>query len=294
MPALAVGCATQATPDEALASGPEIAREAEQDEGTQEGGENVDSTSQAVVNACASWNVNAATGQRCPLKATCNTYADCGIYSLTTTQKWYCSGAGVCEFSPSTSGNAVATGSCGSQLLFRQVTKAPWDKTIVPPDGVNFREATTLAFDVTNQTSQTVYLDKVPMTLEISGTNASQSDVYTVKVYDGGALSDFGTGPLQYVCSSGINPFSSSLNGTTGPCAFSSASRIDAGKTKRFVFDLTFANNNKINVGNRNYRLNLNAAAGVQVQNSGGLVSTYSACSLPAAPVGAWVRFRRP
>src|SRR5262249_41728736 len=104
------------------------------------------------ASACLSQANDPVTGQKCPIKTPCTQYADCG--TQVNPHYWYCSPTShVCEFLPQTNGFTAASGSCTGQLVFRQDTNAPWDKKIVPPDGVNFREGTTLTFEVTNTTA---------------------------------------------------------------------------------------------------------------------------------------------
>ncbi|HYO65918.1 MAG TPA: hypothetical protein VEU33_07545, partial [Archangium sp.] len=203
--------------------------------------------------ACLSWENDPITGQKCPINTPCTAYADCGVQTSSSSgvgpgnPYWYCSTSNVCQFLPVSNGFSTATGTCTGHLRFRQNTAAPHDKKIVPPDGVNFRQGTTLAFEVTNTTTSTLYLDQIPLTLEMAGTNPSRFDVSSIKMYQAGTRADSGDGSgLQLICISPSTPFGSSLNftlgtGATGGCGGSYSSRITAGGTVRFLIDLTFS-----------------------------------------------------
>src|SRR5207249_3257554 len=139
-------------------------------------------------------------------------------------------------------------GSCTGNFVFRQDSNAPYDKRIKPPDNVNFREGTSIAIEVTNTTATDLYLDQIPLTLEMAGTNPSQFDPTTIKMYNSGSISDYGDGNNStiFVCSSPQTPFGGGLNftlgtGATGGCGGSSFSRVPHGGTTRFIIDLTFS-----------------------------------------------------
>lgn len=219
-------------------------------------------------------------------------------------QYWYCSPTTkVCEFLPQTNGFTAASGSCTGQLVIRQDTNAPWDKKIMPPDGTNFREGTTLAIEVRNTTAGIIYLDQIPLTLELGGTSPSQFDPSSIKMYQVGSITDYGDGNngAILVCSSPQTPFGSSLNftlgtGATGGCGGSSFARIPAGGTTRFIIDLAFAASSTF-IANRQYRLRINTTTGVKGRagSTTGTVTTYTACTLPTTPViGSWLTFKAP
>jgi hypothetical protein len=257
--------------------------------------------------ACLSLANDAVTGQKCPIKAACTTYADCG--TQVNGHYWFCSPTThVCEFlsqSSSSSGYTATAGSCTGQLQFRQDTNAPWDKRIVPPDGVSFREGTTLTFEVTNTTAAAIFLDQIPLTLETGGVNPSQFDPSNIKMYmaSTSSITDFGDGNngLSLVCSSPTTPFGSGLNftlgtGATGGYGGSSFSRIAAGATVRFIVDLAFSASETY-IANRQYRLRMNTTTGVKGRalTSTGTVTTYTACTVPTVPmIGSYLIFKTP
>jgi hypothetical protein len=250
--------------------------------------------------ACLSASPDPVTGQKCPIKEPCTQYADCG--TQVTGRYWYCSPTThVCEFLPQTGAFTAASGSCTGNLLFRQDSGAPWDKKILPPDGVSFREGTTLALEVTNTTASDLYLDQIPLTLELGGTNPSQFDVTSIKMYEIGSITDYGDGNngTMLVCSSPQTPFGASLNftlgtGATGGCGGSSFSRIPHGGTTRFIIDLAFAATETY-ITNRQYRLRLTSTTGVKarVGSTVATATSETACTEPTVPVsGSWLIFK--
>ncbi|WP_143177964.1 hypothetical protein [Cystobacter ferrugineus] len=260
------------------------------------------------TSACLSWANDPITGQKCPINTPCTTYADCGVQTPSPSgvgpgsPYWYCSTSNVCQFLPVSNGFSTATGTCTGQLQFRQNTAAPFDKKILPPDGVSFRQGTTLAFEVTNTTTSTLYLDQIPLSLEMAGTNPSRFDVSSIKMYQAGTRADSGDGTgLQLICVSPNSPFLSSVNftlgtGATGGCGGSYFSRITAGGTARFLIDLTFAANQTY-IANRQYRLKIGSlATGLKARTStASTAAAYTGCTLPATGMtGAYLIFSNP
>jgi hypothetical protein len=250
---------------------------------------------------CLNWANDPVTGQKCPIHAPCTAYADCG--TQIEGKYWYCSTESVCHFLPQTNGFSTAAGTCTGQLLFRQNASAPYDKMIIRPDGVSFREGTTLAFEVHNTTSTTLYLDQIPLTLELAGVNPSRFDVSSIKMYQAGSRSDFGDGKwgMPLVCGSPSTPFGSSFNftlgtGATGGCGASFSSRIPAGGMTRFVINLAFAAD-RTYIGERQYRLRIGSlATGVRARTStSGTAGTYTGCVVPTTGItGSYLIFKNP
>jgi hypothetical protein len=262
------------------------------------------------VAACLSGALDPVTGQRCPIKQSCTNYSDCG--SQVTGKYWYCSPTThVCEFLPQTpagSGYTQASGSCTGNFVFRQDTGAPWDKKILPPDGVSFREGTTLTFEVTNTTATALYLDQIPVTLEMAGTSPSQFDPSSIKMYQvtTTGITDWGDGSngAQYVCATAgpptySGPFAGGVNfvfgtGPGGGCGGSAFSRIPAGGTVKFIINLAFQASETY-IANRDYRLAISTTTGVKARTStAGAAAAYTACTVPTTlPVhGSWLKFR--
>ncbi len=258
--------------------------------------------------ACLGEVNDPVTGQKCPINTPCTAYSDCGVQTPSPSgvgpgnPYWSCSSTNGCQFLPVSNGFSTATGTCLGQLQFRQNTAAPHDKKIVPPDGVKFRQGTTLAFEVTNTTTSTLYLDQIPLTLEMGGTNPSRFDVSSIKMYQAGTRADSGDGSgLQLICISPSSPFGSSVNftlgtGATGGCGGSYSSRIPAGGTMRFLIDLTFAANQTY-IANRQYRLKISSPiTGLKARTStAGTATTYTGCTLPSTGMtGANLIFTNP
>ena len=257
--------------------------------------------------ACLGWPDDAVTGQKCPIKTSCSAYSDCGTQA--TGKYWYCSPTHLlCEYLPQSgagSGYTLASGSCSADLIFRQATGAPWDKKIVPPDGTDLREATTLTVEVTNNTAAALYLDQVPLTLELGGINPSQFDPSHIKMYSisgAGSGTDWGDGNTgtSLVCSSAVSPFGSGLNftlgtGSGGGCGGSTPSRISAGGTARFILNLDFQASETW-VAGRKYRLRITTTSGVKARTStAGVGASYTACTVPTTPMaGSWLVFANP
>lgn len=258
--------------------------------------------------ACLSWENDPVTGQKCPINTPCTAYADCGVQTTSPsgvgpgTPYWYCSTSNVCQFLPVTNGFSTASGTCAGQLQFRQNTAAPFDKKILPPDGVSFRSGTTLAFEVTNTTTSTLYLDQIPLTLEMAGTSPSRFDVAGIKMYQAGSRADSGDGSgLQLICVSPTTPFGSSANftlgtGATGGCGSSFFSSIPAGGMKRFLIDLSFSSSATYIAG-RQYRLKIGSlATGLKARTStASTAAAYTGCTLPTTGMtGAYLIFSNP
>ncbi len=281
-----VGCA--AAPAEEATAGLDV-------EADDSGDEAVGSSSQAATSACAAWANDATTGQKCPIKAPCSADAECG--TQVNAKYWYCKPTThVCEYLPQTissNGYVAATGTCTGQFVFRQLKNGPWTKRVTPPDGVNYPQATSLAFEITNTTASTIDIREFPVSVELSGTAALATDVYSVNMYESGAVSDYGdaTG-MAYTGGSLVDPFVSS---TTAPIrAITSFGRLNPGQTRRYVLNLAFPAS-KTNLAGRGYRLRMNSLSSIKGRIGSGAETAYTACTVPTAPVvGAWIRFRKP
>lgn len=257
------------------------------------------------TSGCATQPDDPVTGQRCPIEAACTASSECGTQlGAPTFRYWYCSTTThTCQFLPQVGGFMTAGGTCTGQLVFRQLTAAPYDKRIVPPDGVAFRTGTTIAIEVTNTTATDLYLDQLPITLELAGTNPSRFDVSAVRLYEVGSISDYGDGnnATLIVCSSPTTPFAASSTftlgtGATGGCGGSTFSRVRAGMSQRFLLDLTFSAATTFLEG-RDYRLRIGEPlTGVRARTStAGTAAAYTACTLPAGGFsGSYLEFANP
>jgi hypothetical protein len=255
--------------------------------------------------ACGGEVADPITGQRCPIATPCTLYAECGTQlGAPDTRYWYCSPTlHTCQYLPLSGGFTSAGGTCTGQLVVRELSHAPWDKRIVPPDGVAFRAGTTLAIEVTNTTAADLYLDQLPLTLELAGSNPSRFDVAAIQLYQVGNLSDYGDGnnATQFVCSSPQTPFAGSATftlgtGATGGCGGSFFSRVRPQASTRFVINLAFAAGTTF-IDGRQYRLRIGSPlVGVRARPSAtGAASAVTACTLPAAGItGAYLSFEQP
>lgn len=253
---------------------------------------------------CEGQPTDPVTGQRCPIATPCTASPTCGPQSAATFQFWYCSTSlHTCQYLPQSGGFTAAAGTCTAQLTFRQLERAPWDKRIVPPDGVAFRTATTLALEVTNTTATDLYLDQLPLTLELAGTNPSRFDVAAVQLYQVGNIGDYGDGnnATIMVCQSPMTPFAGASTftlgtGATGGCGASSFSRVRAGMSTRFLLNLAFSASASF-IDGRQYRLRIAAPlSGVRARTAlTGTSAAYTACTVPTAGFsGAYLMFRQP
>lgn len=255
--------------------------------------------------ACATRPDDPVTGQRCPIDAPCTASAACGTQlGAPTFRYWYCSTTlHSCQFLPQVGGFVTAAGACTGQLQVRQLASAPYDKRIIPPDGVALRTATTIAIEVSNTTATDLYLDQLPVTLELAGTNPSRFDVSAVRLYQVGNISDYGDGnnATQLVCVSPSTPFAAASTftlgtGATGGCGASAFSRVRAGNSTRFLVNLGFAPSATFITG-RQYRLTIaSPLTGVRARTMlTGASAAYTACALPAAGItGSYLTFEQP
>ncbi len=255
--------------------------------------------------ACRAQPDDPITGQKCPIDTPCTLYAQCGTQqNAPTFRYWYCSPTlHTCQYLPQTGGFMTAGGTCAAQLTFKQLSNAPYDKRIVPPDGVAFRTGTSLAFEVVNSTGTDLYLDQIPLTLDLAGTNPSRFDVNAVRMYQVGNISDYGDGnnATLLVCSSPQTPFGAANTftlgtGATGGCGASTFSRVRAGQSQRFIINLAFSASATF-IDGRQYRLRITTPlTGVRARLSTvGPSAPYTGCTLPAIGIiGSYLVFDTP
>ena len=254
--------------------------------------------------ACRAQPDDPITGQKCPIETPCTAYAQCGTQqNAPTFRYWYCSTSHTCQYLPQTGGFQTAAGTCTGQLVFKQLASAPYDKRIVPPDGVAFRTGTSVALEVVNTTAADVYLDQIPLTLELAGTNPSRFDVAAVRLFQVGSISDYGDGnnATLLVCTSPTTPVAVASiftlgTGATGGCGGSTFSRVRAGQSQRFLLNLSFAATTTF-IDGRQYRLRLGSPlTGVRARPSTvGASAAVTACTLPAAGItGSYLIFDAP
>jgi len=240
---------------------------------------------------CAQQAPDPATGQRCPLFMDCAQSSECGVFQ--GCQQWFCNNAKTCELNALVGCWTDVGGACNADVIFTQQTLPPVAKRFVPPDGVDFREVASLAFTVKNNTANDLYLDKLPLVLDVMG-NGSKFDVSSVKIFDNSGGSEHGLGDIL-VCLT-ANPFSFPANGTMGPCAGSAFSRVNKnGGTNQFVVNLAFAAD-KTFINGRSYRLRMTSAVGVQFKvGFNGPLFAGSMCGVPNEGfTGAWVTAQDP
>jgi hypothetical protein len=240
---------------------------------------------------CTQMAPDPATGQRCPLFMDCTQSSECGL--LQGCQQWFCNPSKTCELNALVSCWQDVGGQCNADVVFTQQTLPPVAKRFVPPDGVDFREVASLVFTVKNNSANDLYLDKLPLVLDVMG-GGSKFDVSSVKIFDNSGGSEHGGGDLL-VCLT-ADPFSFPANGTMGPCAGSAFSRVPkSGGTNQFLVNVAFAAN-KTFIAGRSYRLRLASTAGVQFKvGFNGPLFAGTMCGVPnEGYTGAWVTAQNP
>lgn len=239
---------------------------------------------------CALQPADPQTGQRCPLFMPCTQSSECGDFL--GCQQWFCNNAKTCELNALVGCWTDKGGGCNAEVVFTQQTLPPVDKRFVPPDGVDFREVASLAFTIKNNSASDLYLDKLPLLLDLMG-NGSKFDVSSVKIFDNSGGTEHGPGDLL-VCLT-ADPFSFPANGVMGPCGGSAFSKIAKGQSNQFIVNLAFAKD-KTFIAGRSYRLRLDSTAGVALKvGFNGPVFQGTTCGVPLGGyVGAWVTAQKP
>jgi hypothetical protein len=230
------------------------------------------------------------TGQRCPIFMPCAQSSECGVFQ--GCQQWFCNNAKTCELNALVDCGTTVGGGCNADVVFVQHDDPPVDKRFVPPDGVNFRELASLAFTIHNNTATDLYLDRLPVELELMG-GGSKFDVSSAKVFDNSGGTEHGPGDLL-VCLT-ADPFSFPANGVLGPCGGSAFARVPAGGSNQFIVNLAFAKE-KTYIDGRAYRLKIASLAGVVFTvGYNGPDYAGTTCGLPPGGfVGAWVTAQDP
>jgi hypothetical protein len=208
-------------------------------------------------------------------------------------QQWFCDPTSkTCRLNTLSNCGQTAGGACNAGIVVTQELLPPVDKDFLQPDGVDFREVGSIAITVKNTTAKKLYLDEVPLTLEIGG-GGSQFDVTAVKMYQNFGGADWETPGDFYVTLTG-NPFFGGINGKVASGAVSNASGINAGGTQRFVISLAFAKDKTFLAG-RSYRLKILSTAGFKlVESFNGPVYAGTICGVPNAGfTGAWVNAKK-
>ena len=240
--------------------------------------------------ACALGPADPLTGQRCPLFMTCGASAECGDF--VGCQQWFCNAAKTCELNAKVGCWTDKGGQCNAEVVFTQQTLPPVDKRFVPPDNVNFREVASLVFTVKNNGVNDLYLDKLPLVLDVMG-GGSKFDVSSVKIFENSGGTEHGPGDLL-VCLT-ADPFSFPANGVMGPCAGSAFSKVLKGQSKQFLVNVAFAKE-KTFIHGRSYRLRLVSTAGIELKvGFNGPVYKGAMCGVPnEGYTGAWVTAQTP
>ncbi len=239
---------------------------------------------------CAAQPADPVTGQRCPLFMPCTESVQCGDFK--GCQQWFCNNAKKCELNALVGCWMDKGGGCVADVVFTQQTMPPVDKRFVPPDNVDFRELASLAFTVKNNSASDLYLDKLPLVLDVMG-NGSKFDVSSVKIFDNSGGTEHGGGDLL-VCLT-ANPFQFPANGVMGPCAGSAFAKVPKGQSNQFIVNVAFAKD-KTFIAGRSYRLGLTSTAGIEFKNGfNGPLFQGSTCGVPPGGyVGAWVTAQNP
>jgi hypothetical protein len=239
---------------------------------------------------CAVAVADPVTGQRCPLFMPCTQSSQCGEF--VGCQQWFCNNAKTCELNAKVDCWTNVGGNCNADVVFTQHTQPPVDKRFLPPDNISFREVASLAFTVKNNTANDLYLDKLPLSLELLG-GGSKFDVSSVKIFDNSGGTEHGLGDIL-VCLT-ADPFSFPANGVMGPCAGSAFSKVLKGQSNQFVINVAFAKE-KTFIAGRSYRLVLGSTAGIAFKvGFNGPLFAGSMCGVPNGGfVGAWVKAQNP
>jgi hypothetical protein len=221
----------------------------------------------------------------------CTQNAECGVFQ--GCQQWFCNPAKTCELNALVGCWTNKGGGCNAGVVFSQQDDPPVDKRFLPPDNVNFREVASIAFTIQNNTADDLYLDKLPVTLEVMG-GGSKFDVSSAKIFDNSGGTEHGGGDLL-VCLT-ADPFSFPANGVLGPCAGSAFSKITKnGGTNQFIVNLAFAKE-KTFIAGRSYRLKIAGTNGIVFKvgfNGPNYAGTM--CGVPGEGyTGAWVTAQNP
>ena len=234
--------------------------------------------------ACLDDPPNPLTGQGCPLYTPCQEFDDCGVFQ--DCQQWYCWG-GVCVLNALTDCWDNVGGGCNANIVFQQHANPPVDKDFLVPDANNFRRLASIAFTVTNNTSQDWYLSEIPLQLDASG-GGSKYDVDSVSVYDNSGGAEYDN--ESFVCW-GDNPFGYPANGQITGCTNWNSRIPKNGGSNMFIVTLDFAKGNSW-IGGRSYRLKIAGTAGFAFGSTsfGGDTFTGTMCGVPAGGyIGAWL-----
>jgi len=227
------------------------------------------------------------TGQACPLYFDCTEYEDCGVF--TDCIQWYCY-QGKCEINGKSKCYDDVGGSCIGDVVITQHVNAPVDKDFLTPDGTNFINLTSLAFTITNNMGQDIYLNKVPLVLETAN-GGTQWDVDEINMYDSSSAMEHGIGDI-YLCFKS-DPFLVGKNSSIDNCSNSYFAKIGKwGGKNAFQITLGFEKDNTI-ISDRSYRLRIPSNSGFVFKSSstgGDTVVPGSFCGVtPGGFDGAWV-----
>ena len=239
--------------------------------------------------ACES-NPPAGTGQKCPLLTPCSENTTCGVFK--DCQQWYCY-QGKCDLNTLSNCWDDLGGNCFANVVYQQHVNPPVDKDFLVPDGVDFRQVASVAFTITNYSTQDIYLDQLTFDLETAN-NGSKYDVTAVKLYDDSGGTEYGGGD-SYICLQG-DPFTWPANGTMDYCANWNSKIGKSGGSNRFIALLAFGAEMTWIEG-RSYRLIIGGTDKFVFKNKsmgGEVVDPGSTCGFPSGGMkGAWVTAKK-
>jgi hypothetical protein len=237
--------------------------------------------------ACLSAQPDPETGQKCPLFAPCVNSSDCGTSQ--GCQLWFCNNQKTCELDAIGGCGMTEGGGCVADVVIEHYYKPPVAKRFVPPDGVNFREVASIAFTVKNNTADDLFLDEIPLALDVMN-GASKFDVSSTKLFEDLAQNGEHEPGSFFLCVTD-KPFQFPANGLMSNCANLNQSKVPKFGEEHFIINLAFAKELGY-IDGRSYRLRIASSSGFgfKVGSVFGPDFVGSKCGVPGGGfIGSWV-----
>ena len=240
------------------------------------------STSSSTSGDCTTDPPDPVTGQKCPLFRSCVGSSDCGVN--TGCQLWWCNTNSKCELNALSNCGQTEGGGCSADVVVYHRYDPPVDKDFLTPDGVVFRETATMALTIFNYTTDNLYLDGIPVQLELQG-GGSQFDIDALKMFEDSGGAEHQTGDT-FICKTPGYP----SNNVLSPCGGNSFSQVPKnGGSEDFLINIAFSAT-KTYIGGRSYRLKIisNQGWAFRVGSTFGPAFTGTVCGVTNFE-GAWV-----